>query len=86
MVGKYPRVIDKRHRIAWRINVRGPNVFAGLPYGRKLRDRELALISFLMLDGKDLDFTSGMTISDAIDQERRRMAITNRRVRLPRKR
>lgn len=86
MVGKYPRVIDKRHWIAWRTNVRGPNAFAGLPYGRKLKGRELALISFLMLDGKDLDFTSGMTISDAIDQERRRMAIANRRVRLPRKR
>jgi hypothetical protein len=63
------------------------NAFAGLPYDKELNGRELALISFLMLGGEDLTFpSSGMTIPEAIDQERRRMAIANRRVRLPRKR
>jgi hypothetical protein len=86
-VGEYPRPLDKRYWLVRLINVGGPNAFAGLPYGRKLNGRELALISFLMLGSKELAFTeSGMTINDAIDQERRRMAIANRRVRLPRKR
>lgn len=86
IVGKYPRPLDKRHWLARNINVGGPNAFAGLPYGRKLNGRELAVISFLMLGGEDLAFpVSGMTIPEAIDQERRRMAIANRRVRLPRK-
>jgi hypothetical protein len=87
MVVKYRRPLDKRYWLVKNINVGGPNAFAGLPYGRKLDGRELAVISFLMLGGEALKFTkSGMTISDAIDQERRRMAIANRRVRLPRKR
>lgn len=85
IVGKYPRPLDKRYWLVRNLNVGGPNAFAGLPYGRKLNGRELALISFLMLGSKDLTFTSGMTLGDAIDQERRRMAIANRRVHLPRK-
>lgn len=87
IVGKYPRPLDKRYWLVKNINIGGPNVFAGLPYDRKLNGRELALISFLMLGGEDLTFpSSGMTIPEAIDQERRRMAIANRRVRLQRKR
>lgn len=78
-VGEYPRPIDKRHALVKSVNVGGPNVFAGLPYGRKLNDRELAIISLLMHKGDDLSFTSGMTIGDAIDRERRRMSLANKR-------
>lgn len=86
IVGAYPRPLDKRYWLVRNINIGGPNAFAGLPYGRKLNGRELAVISFLMLGGEDLSFPAhGMTIPDAIDQERRRMAIANRRVRVPRK-
>jgi hypothetical protein len=87
MVGKYPRPLDKRYWLVRNINVGTANAFAGLPYKRKLDGRELALISFLMLGGEDLSFPrDGMTIPEAIDQERRRMAIADRRVHLPRKR
>lgn len=87
IVGKYPRPLDKRYWLVKNVNVGGPSAFAKLPYGRKLNGRELAVISFLMLGGEDLTFPKdGMTITEAIDQERRRMAIANRRVRLPRKR
>lgn len=87
IVGKYPRPLDKRYWLVRNINVGGPNAFVGLPYGRTLNGRELAVISFLMLGGEDLTFPrSGMTIAEAMDQERRRMAFANRCVRLPRKR
>jgi hypothetical protein len=85
-VGEYPRPIDKRHALVTSVNVRGPNVFAGLPYGRKLNDRELAIISLLMHKGEDLSFTSGMTLGDAIDRERRRMGLANKRASRPTKR
>lgn len=84
-VGEYTHPIDRRHWLAKSVNVRGPNVFAGRPYGRKLTSRELALVSFLMHGGDDLDFKTGMTIGDAIDQERRRMANAIKRLAQPRK-
>lgn len=84
-VGEYPRPIDKRHALVKSVNVRGPNAFAGLLYGRKLNDRELAIISLLMHKGEDLSFTSGMTIGDAIDRERRRMGLANKRASKPTK-
>jgi len=84
-VGEYPRPLDKRHALVKSVNVRGPNVFAGLPYGRKLNDRELAIISLLMHKGEDLSFTSGMTIGDAIDRERRRMGLAKKRASKPTK-
>jgi hypothetical protein len=85
-VGEYPRPIDKRQALVKSVNVGGPNVFAGLPYGRKLNDRELAIISLLMHKGDDLWFTaSGMTIGDAIDRERRRMGLANKRASRPTK-
>lgn len=67
------------------MNASRPNAFARLPYGRKLDNRELAILSILMTQGKELDFKRGMTIGDALEQERRRMAIANRRVPLPKK-
>jgi hypothetical protein len=82
-VGEYPRPIDSRHALVTSVNVRGPNVFAGPPYGRKLNGRELAIISLLMHQGEDLKFKEDMTIGDAIDQERRRMAIANKRASQP---
>lgn len=85
-VGEYPRPIDKRHALVTSVNVRGPNVFAGLPYGRKLNDRELAIVSLLMHKGEDLWFTLNMTIGDAIDRERRRMGLANKRASEPTKR
>jgi hypothetical protein len=84
--GEYPRPIDKRNAIVKSVNFRGPIVFAGLPYRRKLKDRELAIVSLLMHKGEDLEFKVGMTIGDAIDQERRRMAIANKRASRPTKR
>ena len=84
-VGEYPRPIDKRQALVKSVNVRGPNVFAGLPYGRKLNDRELAIISLLMHKGEDFSFTLGMTIGDTIDRERRRMALANKRASKPTK-
>jgi hypothetical protein len=39
-VGEYPRPIDSRHALVASVNIRGPNVFVGLPYGRKLNGRE----------------------------------------------
>jgi hypothetical protein len=85
-VGEYPRPLDRRHALIKSVNVGGPNVFAGLPYGRKLDARELAIISLLMHNGDDLEFKLGMTIGDAIDQERRRIAIASRRASKPTKR
>lgn len=85
-VGEYPRPIDKRQALVKSVNVRGPNVFAGLPYGRKLNDRELAIISLLMHKGEDFSFNQGMTIGDAIDRERRRMGLANKRASKPTKR
>lgn len=85
-VGEYPRPIDKRHALVTSVNVRGPNAFAGLPYGRKLTDRELAIISLLMHKGEDFSFNQDMTIGDAIDRERRRMGLANKRASEPTKR
>ncbi|MDC3982416.1 hypothetical protein [Polyangium jinanense] len=85
-VGEFPRPIDKRQALVKSVNVRGPNVFAGLPYGRKLNDRELAIISLLMHKGEDFSFNRGMTIGDAIDRERRRMGLANKRASKPTKR
>jgi len=84
-VGEYPRPMDKRHALVRSVNVRGPNVFAGFPYGRKLNDRELAIINLLMHNGEDIWFSARMTIGDAIDRERRRMALANKRASKPTK-
>ncbi|UQA57484.1 hypothetical protein [Polyangium aurulentum] len=78
-VGKYPRPLDKRHWLAKCVNVSGPNVFAGLPYRRKLESRELAIVSILLTKGEEVTFKRNMTTGDAIEEERRRMALAAKR-------
>ncbi|WP_438040254.1 hypothetical protein [Sorangium sp. So ce128] len=74
----YERPADRRHWLAWTMNFATPNAFAklpqDLPYGRKLSNRELAILSILTTDGEEVDFKRDMTVSDAIEQELRRMA------------
>ncbi|WP_441290424.1 hypothetical protein ACSRUE_07550 [Sorangium sp. KYC3313] len=84
-VGEYPRPIDRRQALVKSVNIPGSNAFAGFLYGRKLNDRELAIINLLMHKGEGLSFTSGMTIGDAIDRERRRMGLANKRASKPTK-
>lgn len=75
----YRRPPDRRHWLAWTMNVAKMNPFGTLPYGRKLTDRELAIISVLMTGASEVEFKLGMTIGDALDQERRRMTLARRR-------
>ncbi|WP_437994722.1 hypothetical protein [Sorangium sp. So ce145] len=74
----YERPPDRRHWLAWTMNFAKPNAFGklpeDLPYGRELSNRELAILSILMTDGEEVDFTTGMTVGGAIEQELRRMA------------
>jgi hypothetical protein len=74
----YERPGDRRHWLAWSMNFARPNAFVklpeGLPYGRALSHRELAIVSILMTEGREVDFKRGMTVGAAIEQELRRMA------------
>ncbi|WP_437901791.1 hypothetical protein [Sorangium sp. So ce124] len=74
----YERPPDRRHWLAWTMNFAKPNAFGklpeDLPYSRELSNRELAILSILMTDGEEVDFTTGMTVGGAIEQELRRMA------------
>jgi hypothetical protein len=74
----YERPADRRHWLAWSMNFARPNAFVklpeGLPYGRVLSNRELAILSILMTEGKEVSFKRGMTVGAAIEQELRRMA------------
>lgn len=82
---QYPRPLDKRHRLVTIINVRPPNAFAKLPYGKKLTPRKLAVIAILLFGGDDVGFKPGTTIAGAIDEERRRMALADQRAQARRK-
>jgi hypothetical protein len=76
--GNYERPPDRRHWLAWGMNLAKPNAFArlpeSLPYGRVLSHRELALLSILMTGGEEVEVKGGITVSGAIEQELRRMA------------
>ena len=81
-VGKRRAPADRRQLLVQRMNVGGPNPFAGPPYKREVGNRELAIINILSTGGKDIALAvKGMTVSDAIEQERCRMALAARRVR-----
>ena len=84
-VGKYKRPVERRIWLARHVNVGGPNAFVGLPYRRRLNNRELAIISILLSEGADIGFRRSMTVSDAIEDERRRMTVAAKRVRTGRR-